>query len=156
LFLEVVTGARFPDVSRALPEAGTAATRVRIDPDDARYLLPALDRLPGGDEMNVPVTLDVNGSVAVRARGAGGPATELVLAPSASEGGPLRLDSNRDYLGQRPCLEKSPAGQGAYWVGVGVRAGKMAADPVAESLKARPGGRTLELPGLRLIEARGD
>jgi hypothetical protein len=100
IFLEVVTGARFPDVSRALPAAGTAATRVRLDPDDARFLLAALDSLPGGDDMNAPVTLDVNGQVAVRARGAGGPATELVLARSAAEGPPLRLDSNRAFLGR--------------------------------------------------------
>jgi hypothetical protein len=100
LFLEVVTGARFPDVSRALPAAGSAATRVRLDPDDARFLLATLDRLPGGDDANAPVTLDVNGSVAVRARGAGGRLTELVLTRSAAEGPPLRLDSNRAFLGR--------------------------------------------------------
>jgi hypothetical protein len=100
LFLEVVTGARFPDVSRALPAAGSAATRVRLDPDDARFLLQALERLPGGEDVNAPVTLDVNGAVAVRARDPGGPFTELVLARSAADGPPLRLDSNRAFLGR--------------------------------------------------------
>jgi hypothetical protein len=100
LFLEVVTGTRFPDVSRALPAPGSATTRVRLDPDDARFLLAALDRLPGGDDVNAPATLDVNGQIAVRARGAGGPATELVLARSSSDGPPLRLDSNRAFMGR--------------------------------------------------------
>ena len=81
------TGVRFPDVDRILPGPGSAATRLRLDPGDARFLLDALGRLPGADEANAPATVDLNGRVAVRARAAGeGPATELVLSRSAYTG----------------------------------------------------------------------
>ena len=99
LFLEVQTEGRFPDVARAIPGAGTAATRLRIDPDDGRFLGPALDRLPGREEENSPTTLDLNGCVAVRARGEGqAQATELVLSRSLYDGPPVRLNTNRAFL----------------------------------------------------------
>jgi hypothetical protein len=101
LFLEVVTGDRFPDLARVIPGPTAAVTRLRLDPDDARFLAPALDRLPGGDGVNAPVTLDLNGRVAVRARGeGGGPATELVLARSGYSGDPARVSTNRAFLGR--------------------------------------------------------
>src|SRR5205823_7274586 len=55
--------------------------------------------LPGGDEPSAPVTLDLNGTVAVRARAAGqGRVTELVLGRSGFVGTPVRLHTNRHYL----------------------------------------------------------
>jgi hypothetical protein len=99
LYLEIVTGAHFPDLARVIPGPTAAATRLRLDPDDDRFLVPALDRLPGGDGVNAPVTLDLNGRVAVRARGeGGGPATELILARSGYAGDPARVSTNRAYL----------------------------------------------------------
>src|SRR5581483_1035698 len=68
LFLEIQAEARFPEVARVLPEARDAATHLRLDPEDARFLGSALDRLPGADELNAPATVDLNGQVAVRAR----------------------------------------------------------------------------------------
>ena len=65
---------------------------------DARFLADALDRLPGADEGDAPATLDLNGRVAVRARGESGPATELVLARSSYTGPPARAAMNRSYL----------------------------------------------------------
>jgi hypothetical protein len=99
LFLEVQTDVRFPDVTRALPVPGGAATRLRLDPDDACFLVRALERLPGADELNAPVTVDLNGQVAVRARSTEQTqVTELVLARSQATGPALRLNTNRDYL----------------------------------------------------------
>jgi hypothetical protein len=99
LHLEVVTGARFPDLARVVPGLSAPATRLRLDPDDVRFLLPALERLPGGETVNAPVTLDLNGRVAVRARGeGGGPATELVLSRSGYSGAPARVSTNRVFL----------------------------------------------------------
>ena len=57
-----------PTLDHVVPDAGAAATRLRLDPEDAAFLGQALDRLPGADELNAPVTLDLNGRVAVRAR----------------------------------------------------------------------------------------
>jgi hypothetical protein len=99
LYLEIITGARFPDLARVLPGPSAPATRLRLDPDDARFLLPALERLPGGDGVNAPVTLDLNGRVVIRARGeGGGPATELVLTRSGYAGDSVRVSTNRAYL----------------------------------------------------------
>jgi hypothetical protein len=52
LWLEVQAGLRFPDVDRILPGPRDAATRWRLDPDDAWFLLDSLGRLPGADESN--------------------------------------------------------------------------------------------------------
>ena len=99
LFMEVQTEGRFPDVERAIPVAGTTPTRLRLDPDDVRFLLPALDRLPGHGEENSPATLDLNGSVAIRAQGEGqANATELVLTRSRYDGPPVRLNTSRAFL----------------------------------------------------------
>jgi hypothetical protein len=99
IFMEVQTEGRFPDVDRAIPAAGTSPTHLRLDPADVRFLLPALDRLPGRGEENSPATLDLNGCVAVRAQGEGQPrATELVLSRSGYDGPPARLNMNRGFL----------------------------------------------------------
>jgi hypothetical protein len=99
LFLDVQTGARFPRVEGAIPGAGMPATRLRLDPADVEFLLPALDRLPGRDGVNSPATLDLNGCVAVRARGEDQPqTTELVLTRSGYDGPPVRLNTNREFL----------------------------------------------------------
>ncbi|NLY00316.1 MAG: hypothetical protein GXY83_29820 [Rhodopirellula sp.] len=50
-------------------------------------------------EYNYPVTLDLNGSVAIRARAEGQTApTELILSNSLRTGEPIRLNTNRRYL----------------------------------------------------------
>ena len=90
---------RFPHVDQVIPAAGSAATRLRLDPADAAFLADALGRLPGGDFTNAPVTVDCNGVVAVRARGEGEDRpTELVLARSGYAWAPARLCVNRDFL----------------------------------------------------------
>jgi len=90
---------RFPHVDHVIPAAESAATRLRLDPQDAAFLTDALSRLPGGDLTNAPVTVDLNGVVAVRARGEGEDRpTELVLARSAYTGAPVRFCANRAFL----------------------------------------------------------
>ena len=94
IWLAVRPDVRYPDVDRALP-AGAAATRLRLHPADARFLAEAIDRLPGDDGA---VTLDLGAGVVVRARGDGGPPTELVLDRSSHAGPPARVAMHRDYL----------------------------------------------------------
>ena len=67
---EIQKEARFPGVEDAIPAPEAVATRLRLDPEDAGSSATALDRLPGAEELNAPATLDLNGRVAVRARGA--------------------------------------------------------------------------------------
>src|SRR5262249_46090890 len=68
LFSEIKPDARYPDVERALPALSTARTRLRLGAEDAEFLAQAIDRLPGGDELNAPVTVDLNGRVAIRGK----------------------------------------------------------------------------------------
>ena len=99
VFLEIQTEARFPRVDQAIPDATATATRLCLDVGDATFLNQALDRLPGADVLHSPATLDLNGRVAVRARGADQTqATELVLAHSSYTGTPVRINANREFL----------------------------------------------------------
>ncbi len=91
---------RFPAVERVIPAPGEIGTRLRLDPADARFLESALGRLPGGQEYNSPIIVDLNGEVAVRAAAADEPnqVTELVLNRSAYSGSPVCLCTNRALL----------------------------------------------------------
>ena len=99
LWLEVQAGLRFPDVDRILPGPRDAATRWHLDPDDARFLLDSLGRLPGADQSNSPATVDLNGRIAVRTRSSDqAGVTELVLSRSGYTGPPVRLQTDREFL----------------------------------------------------------
>ena len=99
LWLAVRDDARFPRVDGLLRDGDAAATTLHLDRLDAGFLAGALEALPGGDAANAPVTLDLNGAVAVRARpDEGGRATELVLPRSRYDGPPVRLATARAFL----------------------------------------------------------
>jgi len=99
VWLTVRADARFPRTEHAVPDPAAVTTRLRLGGGDAAFLARALDRLPGGDDANAPVTLDLNGRVAVRARDTGqGPVTELVLSRSVYTGAPVVISSNRAFL----------------------------------------------------------
>ena len=96
LWLTIQADARFPRIDGVLPDDAAVTTRLQLDPKDVVFLTTALDRLPGDAEHHAPLTLDCNGSIAVRARGAeAGSLTELVLARSRYDGTPVRLAFNR-------------------------------------------------------------
>jgi hypothetical protein len=98
-FLKIDTAGRYPNVSEAIPRLDAKASRLRIDPEDAAFLLATLPKLPGRAEDNSPVTLDSGPPVAVRARaGDGGPVTEAVLTRSTTSGPTVRLSVNRSFL----------------------------------------------------------
>lgn len=97
--LAIRTGVRFPRVDDIFPEPTAAMARLRLDPADAAYLAEALGRLPGADAPLAPVTVDLNGHVAVRARGTTeAAATEVVLSRSAYTGTPTRFGTDRALL----------------------------------------------------------
>jgi hypothetical protein len=100
IWCEIQTEARFPAVERAIPADAEIKSRLRLDPQDARFLDSALDRLPGSDDDNHPVTVDLNGTVAVRAVASDQPSqvTELVLSRSYCAGSPLSVAINRTFL----------------------------------------------------------
>src|SRR5579864_5925903 len=97
--LEVQTERRYPRVDQVIPDSKQAATHIALHAQDAQFLGQALDRLPGGDEPDSPVTVDCNGQLTIRARAAeGGPSTELVLARSSYAGEPVCFNTNRGFL----------------------------------------------------------
>lgn len=97
--LRIDRAGRYPDVKSVIPAGGSATTRLRLDPKDGAGLAAVLPDLPGGKDEHRPVTLDLNGHVAVRVRASGQTqATELLLARSRVEGGPVRFATDRTYL----------------------------------------------------------
>ena len=89
---------RFPDVDRAVPNAGAAVTRLHLDARDVEDLIRRLPRLPGHDDPRRPVTLDLGHAVAVRSRSAAGEDTDVILPHAKWEGPSLRVVMDRRYL----------------------------------------------------------
>lgn len=100
IYLQINTDGRFPDMTWVVPDPATATTRCQLSADDKRFLNDTLPRLPYNDEYNLPVTLDLNGHVAIRAKPADDKAqpTEVVLTNSSCSGEPVRININRTYL----------------------------------------------------------
>jgi hypothetical protein len=99
LSLAIQTDVRFPRVDDLIRATGEPRSRLRLDPEDAAFLEQALDRLPGAEEHNAPVTMDLNGRVAVRAQAEGQDRpTELILCRSGFTGAPVRLHTDRAFL----------------------------------------------------------
>ncbi|QVL31617.1 hypothetical protein KIH39_22665 [Telmatocola sphagniphila] len=96
--LQIASEARYPEVHRAIP-ASLEATRWRIDPGESHGLAQCLKQLPGEKDPHRPVTVELNGHVAIRARGTESlQTTEVHLNRSQVEGNPLSLALDRDYL----------------------------------------------------------
>jgi len=90
---------RFPELSRYISPSAEATARCRLSAADAEFLVQTMPKLPSDEEFNFPITLDLNGHVAVRARAADQPhPTEVVLNASSWTGEPVRLNTNRTYL----------------------------------------------------------
>ena len=99
IYLAVNVDGRFPDVLRHIPQADAAKARCSFSQADAKFLVETLPRLPCNDDYNRPVTLDLNGQIAVRAKGLDNARpTEVVLTQSSRTGEPIRLNVNRLYL----------------------------------------------------------
>jgi hypothetical protein len=104
-FLAIDAGARFPDTQAVIPAAAAGATTCRLSAADVAFLVKALPRLPGREDDNAPLTLDLSGQVAVRARAEGQErVTEVLLCRSEVVGPPVRLVCNRQYLARAVAL----------------------------------------------------
>jgi hypothetical protein len=90
---------RLPDVSRNIPRPDSTMARCNLPPADAAFLLEALPRLPCAEAFNGPITMELNGQVVIRAKGADQPRpTDVVLASSSFSGQALHINTNRTYL----------------------------------------------------------
>jgi len=99
--LKIATDKRYPEVDPLIPRPQDAVARFHLASGDARFLSKSVPRLPVDDELNEPVTVDLNGCLAIRAKANGQPhPTEIVLANSQVDGDPMRFNCNRRYLVQ--------------------------------------------------------
>ena len=99
LWLNIEKNGRFPNTDSIIPDVATATTRLALHEGDAAYLLDVMPRLPSDDDTNDPVTLDLNGRVAVLAKAVGDtPITQVVLSNSRRTGAELRWQTNRKFL----------------------------------------------------------
>ena len=97
-WLRIEEKGRFPAVEDAIPRV-TRSSRLQLHPEDARFLMATLPKLPGRDDHYSPVTLDLTTPPAVRARSLKGSlATEVVLARSTTAGPPVQVVTDRRYL----------------------------------------------------------
>ncbi len=90
---------RFPMVERHISEPEAAVASVEFPPSDRRFLAENLPQMPGDGLPFAPVTLDLNGTVAVRARGQGAESVmEMALTGATRHGDPIRMVTDRRYL----------------------------------------------------------
>ncbi|WP_425619156.1 hypothetical protein NA78x_002891 [Anatilimnocola sp. NA78] len=98
VWLKIETEARFPDVEGQIPSREFAETTLAIAEQDAKFLLGTVNHMPGGADQNGPLTIDLNGAVALRAQCAASPAMELVLTRSQRTGAEVRCCTDRRFL----------------------------------------------------------
>lgn len=105
VYLAIDAEGRFPKVEDVIPRLNGSVTTLRLEADDAAFLEKTLSHLPGQGDKAAPVTLDLDGQAAVRARAEGQEQlTEVVLSRSTVSGPALRLATNRTPLGRALAL----------------------------------------------------
>ncbi len=99
LHFKIETEARFPHVEDHVPDADSAVTTLQLSDADALFLTKSVKRLPGGDDCNLPVTVDLNGEIVIRAQGdEQSSPTELILTNSSRSGEVIQFNTNREFL----------------------------------------------------------
>jgi len=99
LHLRIEKERRFPNIDLQIPTQGTAATTLSLSDDDVEFLLTSTKRLPGAEDACSPVTVELNGVVAVRAASESRETVmELVLSNSHRRGAEVLFNTNREFL----------------------------------------------------------
>lgn len=90
---------RYPSVENIIPAADSAKTRLSLSAEDVSFLLEIVPRLPTETDQQGRITLDLNGQVAMLAKGDGpSPVTQVVLRNSQRSGDEMRLNTDRQFL----------------------------------------------------------
>lgn len=98
IFLRHNTGT-FPNVSRSIVSPESAKARCQLSKDNVKFLIETLPQLPCDEDQHFPVTIDLNGHIAIRAKSADQvKPTEVLLTNSRWAGEPIRINTNRTYL----------------------------------------------------------
>ncbi|NBR88037.1 MAG: hypothetical protein EBT61_21520, partial [Verrucomicrobia bacterium] len=94
------TDAEFPNWKQVVPASDSSLTVVRLDAGAVTTLLAGIPKLPGGDEFNRPVQLEIKDSrLTVQARSKEATEwTRLVIESATITGKPISIGLNRDYL----------------------------------------------------------
>jgi hypothetical protein len=104
-WLQIDQQARFPRTDDVIPARESRKTFCRLTASEAAFLARTLPRMHGLDDPDDPVTIDLNGHLAVRTKGEGqNHITELVLPQSSITGPFVRLRTNRCYLNRALAL----------------------------------------------------
>ena len=99
-FISKSCGDEFPTWKNAVPAPNSGRTRIQLDGGAVATLLAGVPRLPGGDALNRPVTLEVlSDGLLVKAKTKDAPDwTCLTVAGASITGKPVNITLNRDYL----------------------------------------------------------
>lgn len=158
----VETEGRFPNVDLVIPAPSSLVSSMAVDTDDAQFVLERLDKLPCNDPLHEPVTVELNGSVAIRSRqDASTAAVELVLSRTQRNGDEYCLQMDRRYLGRAlklglrevgftggggPCVARD-AQREYVWMGLGQENTISAADVGGRLLSEESVGGHRKPPG---------
>jgi hypothetical protein len=89
---------RFPNVDQIIPSSHYAKCTLQIAPQDSKFLIENMHRMPNGTT-NREVTLDLNGSVVLRAASTNTPRpAEMILRNSNKRGDDVRICTDRKFL----------------------------------------------------------
>ena len=87
----------FPNWKQVVPSAGVLKSHITLSEAGIKIILDALPLLPGQDEVNQPVTLEIKGEyLKLKARGKDD-WTEIPI-PATVSGSPVAISMNRSYL----------------------------------------------------------
>jgi hypothetical protein len=101
IHLQIVKEGRYPAIDDLIRRPNDSVAKLCVSDSDAGFLTKALKRLPTADEYNLPVTVDLNGAVVIRAHSEENQApTEVLLSSSTASGEAIRFNTNRHYLGR--------------------------------------------------------
>ncbi len=97
--LKIEKTGRFPAIDAHVPEVGAAGTTLALSDEDAEFFVRAAKRMPGSEEANAPLTLDLNGAAVVRVKSDDQASpTELVLSNSRRIGAELKVSTDRKFV----------------------------------------------------------
>jgi hypothetical protein len=97
--LKIEKERRYPDLDLQIPGEGAAVTTLALADTDVAFLLESAPKLPAAEESNAPVTIELNGVVAIRAAAeASDQITELVLSNSRRVGEEILFQTDRTFL----------------------------------------------------------
>jgi hypothetical protein len=95
---------RFPDVDSIIPSTNHCKATLQLSLADARFLVDNLHRLPNGDSHR-ELTLDLNGSVILRAASISTPRpAEMILRNSTKQGNDIRICTDRQFLARAAAM----------------------------------------------------